>query len=446
MIVLRKINIICLLLVIAASSSYGQDTQYWAKQYGTYGSLLGGTVIGAVSDLSSTYYNPGAVAFQQDSSLILTTNSMQFIYLNFDKLFDTQISLDSWYTNASQGIFALRLPFSLSSDDQIVLSYISRQDFKFRSAGATIDPYPNEIYRSNQVLIDQSLAENWFGATWSKPISENIGLGVTMYVPYRSQRVYKQSILQFYDDIDRTQNIVTVFDYDYYNLRLLWKAGISAQLGNVMLGLSITTPSISLFGSGIAGTILSRAGVDSLNFKYPHLASNYQEDLSATYKSPLSIGLGGAYYWKNTVLYFSAEWYNSVNNFLVMEPESFIAQSAGEVYNYNVNYSLVSVFNFGFGVKYTFNKNFIYYGSISNDQTAFDPDITNPFVLSSWDIIHIKSGGEFKFYNLSITLGLGYGYSGQLFKNFNFFGVFENNETDVIYHQIEVIFGLTYSL
>ena len=50
------------------------------------------------------------------------------------------------------------------------------------------------------------------------------------------------------------------------------------------------------------------------------------------------------------------------------------------------------------------------------------------------------------FYNLSITLGLGYGYSGQLFKNFNFFGVFENNETDVIYHQIEVIFGLTYSL
>ena len=41
MIVLRKIKIVCLLLVVAATLSYGQDTQYWAKQYGTYGTLLG---------------------------------------------------------------------------------------------------------------------------------------------------------------------------------------------------------------------------------------------------------------------------------------------------------------------------------------------------------------------------------------------------------------------
>ncbi len=93
-----------------------------------------------------------------------------------------------------------------------------------------------------------------------------------------------------------------------------------------------------------------------------------------------------------------------------------------------------------------FNRNFIYYGSITTDQTAFDPNSNNQFVLSSWDIIHIRSGAEFKFYNLSFTLGIGYGYSGNLFENFNWFGVFDNKETDVEYHQIDVIFGLTYSL
>ncbi len=449
MIVLRKIKIVWLLLIVISISSNGQDSQYWSKQYGTYGALLGGTVIGASSDLSSTYYNPGSIAFSKDSSLILTTNSFQFIYLNFDDVANGNLSLSSWYSNASQGIFAVQLPFQWFDDDNMVVSYISRQDFNFSSTGWDISSTKDGLLEnslSNQLSLNQTLNESWFGFTWSKPFSESIGFGVTMYVPYRSQRVIRQSILQSYNEIDKTKNLIASYDYDYYNLRLLWKAGVSFQIGKVMLGLSLTTPSINLFGSGSASVLASRANIDSLQGIYPDLSSNYQDELPTYYKSPLSLGFGAAYYWRNTVLYFSAEWFNNVNNFLVMEPESFVGQSTGEVYNYNINYSLRSVFNFGFGIKYLFNENFIYYGGIITDKTAYNPDSQNPFVLSTWDIIHIRSGAEFKFYNMSITLGLGYGYSGNLFGNFNFLGVFKNEKTDVIYHQIDVIFGFTYSL
>jgi len=449
MTILRNIKIVWLLLIVITISSYGQDSQYWSKQYGTYGALLGGTVIGASSDLSSTYYNPGAIAFSKDSSLILTTNSFQFIYLNFDDEANSSLSLSSWYTNASQGIFALRLPFHFFDDDNLVASYISRQDFNFSSTSwdiATVNDGLQENYHSNQLSLNQNLNESWFGLTWSKPFSEKVGFGVTMYVPYRSQRVVRQSIINSYNDIDKTKNLITSYDYDYYNLRLLWKVGISFQIGKVMLGLSLTTPSINLFGSGSASFLASRANIDTLQGTYPDLSSNYQDELPTYYKSPLSIGFGAAYYWRNTTLYFSAEWFNNVNDFLVMEPESFIGQSTGEVYNYNLNYSLRSVFNFGFGVKYLFNENFIYYGGITTDETAYNPDSENPFVLSTWDIIHIRSGAEFKFYNMSITLGLGYGYSGNLFGNFNILGIFDNKVTDVIYHQVDVIFGFTYSL
>ena len=449
MIVLRKIKIVWLLLIVMSISSNGQDSQYWSKQYGTYGALLGGTVIGASSDLSSTYYNPGSIAFSKDSSLILTTNSFQFIYLNFDDVANANLSLSSWYSNASQGIFAVQLPFQWFDDDNMVVSYISRQDFNFSSTGWDISSTKDGLLEnsfSNQLSLNQTLNESWFGFTWSKPFSESIGFGVTMYVPYRSQRVIRQSILQSYNEIDKTKNLIASYDYDYYNLRLLWKAGISFQIGKVMLGLSLTTPSINLFGSGSASVLASRANIDTLQGTYPDLSNNYQDELPTYYKSPLSLGFGAAYYWRNTVLYFSAEWFNNVNNFLVMEPESFVGQSSGEVYNYNINYSLRSVFNFGFGIKYLFNENFIYYGGIITDKTAYNPDSQNPFVLSTWDIIHIRSGAEFKFYNMSITLGLGYGYSGNLFGNFNFLGVFKNEKTDVIYHQIDVIFGFTYSL
>lgn len=448
---LKILKIIFVLFCLTNLPIEGQDSQYWSKQYGTYGALLGGTVIGASSDLSSTYYNPGSIAFSKDTSLILTTNSFQFIYLNFDDLDNSNFSLSSWYTNASQGIFALRLPVNFFEDDNLIASYISRQDFNFASNSWSIGSISDgfqESSLSNQISLDQSLNESWFGITWSKPFAEKIGFGVTMYVPYRSQRVAKQTIAQSYNDIDKTKNLIAMSDYDYYNVRLLWKTGISFQLGKVMLGLSLTTPSINLLGSGSASIQLSKANVesDSLLGDYPDLSSDFQDELSTYYKSPISIGIGTAYYWKNTVLYFSAEWFNKVNNFLVMEPESFVGQSTGDVYNYNINYTLKSVFNFGFGVKYIFDENFTYYGGITTDKTAYNPDVQNPFILSTWDIVQIRSGAEFKFYNLSITLGFGYGYSGTLFNEFNLFGIFKNEATDVIYHQIDVIFGLNYSL
>lgn len=425
--------------------THAQDSQYWSKQYGTYGALLGGTVIGAVSDLSATFYNPGAMAFSKDSTLILTTNSFQFIYINFNSAAQTDLILDSWYNNASKGIFAIRLPFKWLKDDQLVVSYLAKQDFNFYSTGYSIIPYYSKDYSSDFFLLDLSLFESWYGITWSKPFSKNIGFGVTMYVPYRSNRVFKQTIVQEYNEVDKTKDVNAVTDFDYYNLRLLWKAGVSVELGKWMIGFSLTTPSINLFGSGDAAIILSKANNDTLS-AIPDLTNNYQEGLSTKYKSPLSIGFGAAYYWENTVLYFSAEWFNKVSNYAIMEPEDFISQSTGKKIRYNVNYSLKSILNFGFGVKYTLSKNFIYYGSISTDNTAYDSNNPNPFMLSSWDIIHIGSGTQFNYKKLSITLGLSYGYSGNLFRDFNFFGIFKNSETDVIYHQIDVIFGFTYSL
>lgn len=128
--------------------SYAQDSQYWSKQYGTYGGLLGGTVIGAVSDLSAAFYNPRAIAFSKDSTLLLTTNSYQFIYLNFQDVVQSNLILDSWYSNASRGIFAVRLPFNWLGNDKLVISYITRQDFTFNSAGNSFTPYYSDKYNS----------------------------------------------------------------------------------------------------------------------------------------------------------------------------------------------------------------------------------------------------------------------------------------------------------
>ena len=120
-----KLSLLTLIILLGYTRLFAQDTQYWAKQYGTYGELLGGLVVGGTSDLSSTYYNPGSMAFTTDSALVLTTHSLQAYAITMNDAFGTGSKLTSSSVKASPGIFAIRLPNWLG-EEQIAISYITR--------------------------------------------------------------------------------------------------------------------------------------------------------------------------------------------------------------------------------------------------------------------------------------------------------------------------------
>ena len=428
---------------------FAQDTQYWSKQYGTYGELLGGTVVGGISDLSASYYNPGSMAFTTDSALVLTTHSMQAYIITMNSAFGTKSSLTSSSVKASPGIFAFRLPFKWLGEHQIVISYISRYDFDFEAQELNPSPYSKSrnSYSANEASVYENLSEYWLGISWSKAISKIVGIGATLYLPYRSQSARNQVLLQALDSTGTNKTGIVFEDYTYFNLRTLIKFGVSIKLEPLMLGFTITTPSLNLFGVGSSAINISATNIDSATIRnLPTFASDFQEDLSAQFHSSLSIAVGAAYYLENTSFYFTAEWFNNVNEFNIMNPNPFHAQSSGEMLNYNSAYSLNSVINFGFGIKHIVNKDFTYYGSITTDKTAFVPNTINKFALSNWDIIHIRSGGMFNIDRLSITLGLGYGFTGDIYNGLRIFGQKKSDRTDVDYHQLDVVFGFTYKM
>jgi len=74
----KLIFILFLISILFPNISFSQTTHYWNIQYGTRSTLLGGAVIGSVSDLSATYYNPGAVALFEDTKFILSAEAYQF--------------------------------------------------------------------------------------------------------------------------------------------------------------------------------------------------------------------------------------------------------------------------------------------------------------------------------------------------------------------------------
>jgi hypothetical protein len=69
---------VVLMCLILAEKCPAQITNYWTQQYGTRSNLLGGAVIGSVSDMSATYYNPGAIALFKDASLLLSAQVYEY--------------------------------------------------------------------------------------------------------------------------------------------------------------------------------------------------------------------------------------------------------------------------------------------------------------------------------------------------------------------------------
>jgi hypothetical protein len=70
-----RLTIVSLIFLQPSFFLSAQDTHYWTDQFGTSAELLGGIVVGSVRDLSSTYYNPGAIALSRDENLILNTSA-----------------------------------------------------------------------------------------------------------------------------------------------------------------------------------------------------------------------------------------------------------------------------------------------------------------------------------------------------------------------------------
>jgi len=106
---------------------------------------------------------------------------------------------------------------------------------------------------------------------------------------------------------------------------LLWKIGLAFDFSRLNLGVTVTTPGINLFGDGSVASNQTVVGqdVDGDGTEELQVINDFQDDLSSHFNSPLSIAVGASYRWGSRIFYASAEWFNKVNQFDVLETEPF---------------------------------------------------------------------------------------------------------------------------
>ena len=437
------------LFIILSTQLFAQENNYWNIQYGTRSTLLGGAVIGSVSDLSATFYNPGAIALFPDVKFILSAQVYQMDNFTIKDGAAEGKDLDYSSVVPSPNFVAFDLGFDFLGDDRLAFSILTRQNSnlefssRFIDSLEVIESWPGKENFAGGINTEKKFNDVWGGITYSTKLSKIIGIGFTGYVSYRSHKATSLTILQALQDTVNGEiaSYSDITNYRFNNCRTLLKAGAGLNLNPLTIGLTVTSPSLNIFGSGSAGTHLFISGIDSNTFN-----SNYQEDIKSKFNSSWAAGLGGAYNFGKIKLHLSAEWYDAISKYDVLDTESYSSQSSGEILTNDLTHEAKSIINYGVGLDYFAGDSLIFSLSVTTDFSAFvENTSTNLAAYSAWDLIHIAGGSTFNIWKSEVTVGVVYSYGSQTFENNINITPDDNDsvsrQSEFQYSQIKVLLG-----
>ncbi len=431
-----------------------QDSHYWTNQYGTMANMLGGAVVGSVRDPSSVYYNPGAMGLGEDSTLVISTDVLRIRELRYSGWGIREEDLVSFTGGSAPGMFAIRVPFHVADDHQLAISYLKRQDLNVELQGIVADridalpPAGDEDF-SAEALMRQNMGEDWYGLTWSYKVNDRMAVGATWNVAVRSQRNRFQTVAQLLAE-DGSHNVANVVsDYNFFNVRTLWKLGAAMERGPWAFGLAVTTPSLDLFGTGSA--YYNIGFFDSETAENNTLMADTKKDMGADYESPLSVAAGVSYSFGSTGLHITAEWFNEVKEFEVISLEGFVIDIGDRTLYPSLVHGLNEVLNVGIGIDHRFHSGVSIYGGFTTDYSAFKSAEESMLSVTNWDIYHATLGSYFSFYHIGFTLGFSYSFGNGVFDRISEFSgissgdlVGSSEEKAVDYRQLKFIIGIDY--
>ncbi len=405
------------LFVFAADEVIAQDAHYWTIQYGPRSSLLGGAVIGAVDDVSATFYNPGALSQANNLAFAVSTDVFESSSVKLEAGGGQGVDLGTSRSGLRPSMLAGTITRRLFGKGVLAYSAVTRakgtQDLEGILAISGEDVPSGFEFKdiAGLVRFEGEFSDFWGGLSYSHPIGSHIGLGVTWYGALRSQRRRAESIVQ---EIRNDRSGVAVIDIRggrLSTIRTLFKFGAFAKTGPLTGGLTLTTPSLHISGSGQLDFNISVIRPDS-----SLLAANIQTDLPAEFKSPLSIGGGFGLQFGKTRLHASAEWFDEIPSYFVMQGESFQVQELEDaVFAVDAVQSLDEVFNWAVGLEYAFSKKVNGYASYYTDNSGLTDKIeraslsTLPFNIKS-----ISLGADVIVGPILMTLGAGYGWGSKV--------------------------------
>jgi hypothetical protein len=204
---------------------------------------------------------------------------------------------------------------------------------------------------------------------------------------------------------------------EYNTWRLVPKVGAMLDLRPVFLGLTVTVPSVGLFGGGTGLFNQTSTGLDLNGDGTPddQFAASYQPERSAAFRNGLAIGLGGAVELGATTLYASGEWFAPVSSYEVIALDPVETRLPVGTVPFEFRHAAQSVVNAGVGVRHSFSPRLAGYASFATDQASADQATESNVGTGYWDLYHVGGGTQFQLGKLNLVLGATYTWGGDDF-------------------------------
>ncbi len=409
----------CALVILAPCRLAAQDTHYWNNQYGPRSMLLGGAVIGTVHDMSATYYNPGALGYVKEPELLLSANAYQLSALKIEGGGGRGIDLESSDFNLLPNMLSGAFKSSWLGENRIAYSFLTRHRFNAETKGGrttrtdALPGIPGDEDFAGGLYASAKVSELWAGLTWARAAQDKVGIGVTQYVSIRSQKSEVQLFAQALSDSGDIALLSNLEVLSSSVWSLLWKAGVGFNFWPLTAGVTLTTPNVRLFGSGEAALNATRAGVDVDNDSIPDngFETDFQENVTANYKSPWSVGVGAGYHMEHTKVHVSAEWFNNVDPYTALELQPFVSQATGQVVAIPTQEERKSAFNFAVGLEQEFGDKYSGYLSFNTDKSAFSD--ASDLSVTGYDIYHVTGGANVVFGKTQWMIGYSYAWGSE---------------------------------
>ncbi len=249
----------CLLLVAAGmgSPAAAQDTNYWTDQFGNTELLLGGAVVASVADTSAVFYNPGALALNQQLQALLSANVVDYMTVTGEQGLGRGRNFDDSRLRWLPSLVAGELKLEALGKNRVAYSILVRQSVSTRLedrreiAPTSLAGQPSTIYTDSR--LDANLSEYWGGLTWARPSGRKVGLGVTLFAAARDQRGRPEASVQTVRGSQEGAIGLVSHDYSFVHGRVFLRMGLNADVQKWELGLTLTTPSLGIWGRGSAG-------------------------------------------------------------------------------------------------------------------------------------------------------------------------------------------------
>jgi hypothetical protein len=402
--------------VLCATRALAQDSNYWSTAYGTRAQLLGGVVIGSPGDISSVYYNPGALALAPNTEFLLAGNAIQYMRVSVENGSGPSKDLISSTITTVPALLAGEIP--VLKRDRLAYSFLTRQDVdldieqRLTTGAGPESPLPNATFAAFDVQYHQSVSESWYGLTWARPVSPTFGFGITPELAVRSQRT-QSSLLAMGENSGTGNQAVFQYsrDFDYIHYRLLARLGLSGARDSLTWGLTLTSPGLGIFGGGAYRQSINLT--DQSGTVGNVIGASYQEKLDAKYRSPLGAGAGASYGFGSWRLHASAEWWAKQDRYTIIEGESFTIHvpiragnpTGDSTVTALVQEELKDVVNWGVGIEKNFTPDLAGYASYHTDRSARPADSPPDASVTAWDLNHVTGGITFNAWRSNFAVG-----------------------------------------